>query len=343
MKHEDRFWAIVLAGGQGHRLQSLLRRHGHRSPIKQFCAVIGKRSPLQHTWDRVDRLVPADRVLTVLDRAHVPMFPEQLGSRAPGTLIAQPTDRETAPGTLLALAYVLRADPRAVVGLFPSDHFIHPARRFMAHVWMAAMSVQRELQDIVVLGVESRRPDSDYGWIEVVRTGRLPGSCLLPVARFWEKPSPAIARSLHDGGHLWSTMVTVARAAALWQIILDAQPELRRPFERIQQALGTAREADVIRQEYEELPCISLSKCALERATARVGAVTVREVYWNDCGSEERMRETWRWRDATARGAHPAEDRFCVDWAVADPQDSVVSAPRAQPGNDVPIDLADAR
>ncbi len=292
MTPTGRFWAIVLAGGGGQRLQPFLRRRGHEHPIKQFCAIIGRRSMLQHTWKRVEMIVSRERVLTVIDAGQGGTFRTQLASRAHRTVIYQPANRETAPGTLLPLAHVLRVDPHAIIGVFPSDHFIMEEERFMAQVHLAALSVQRGMWEVIVLGVTPDQPDPDYGWIEVSRTGRHPGSGLLPVERFWEKPHASVARSLYDGGHLWSTMVTVARAATLWRLICDTQPELHRPFDRIRNALGTAAETAEIESAYEVLPSSSLSGDVFARAPSRLAALAVRQVHWSDWGREERINET---------------------------------------------------
>jgi mannose-1-phosphate guanylyltransferase len=249
---------------------------------------------LQHTWKRVEMIAPRERVLTVVDAGHGGTFRNQLASRAHRTVIYQPTNRETAPGTLLPLAHVLRADPSAIVGIFPSDHFILEEERFMAQVQLAAWSLQRGMWDVVVLGVAPDQPDPDYGWIEVSRAGRHPGSGLLPVERFWEKPHASVARSLYEGGHLWSTMVTVARATTLWRLICEAQPELHRPFERIRHALGTAAETAEISSAYEGLPSASLSGDVFARTPSRLAALAVREVHWSDWGREERIDATLR-------------------------------------------------
>lgn len=292
MESSGKLWAIVLAAGRGERLEPFLRRQRHQQPIKQFCAIIGRRTMLQHTWKRVEMIVPRERVLTVVDAGHGSTFRNQLASRAHRTVIYQPANRETAPGTLLPLAHILRADPHAIVGIFPSDHFILEEERFMAQVQLATWSVQRGMWDVVVLGVAPDRPDPDYGWIEVSRAGRHPGSGLLPVERFWEKPHASVARSLYQGGHLWSTMVTVARAASLWRLICDAQPELHRPFERIRRALGTAAETAEIKSAYDGLPSVSLSGGVFARMPSRLAALAVREVHWSDWGREERINET---------------------------------------------------
>lgn len=295
-------WGIVLAGGSGQRLQPFLRRHGHWHPIKQFCAVVGRRTMLEHTWQRIEMLVPRERVVTVIDATHADPFRDQLAGRAAGTVIVQPANRETGPGTLLPLTHVLRADPEARVAILPSDHFVEEEERFMRHVDVADWLVRRELGDVAILGIEAERPDSDYGWIEVRRSGRHRASRVLPVVRFWERPPLRVARHLHEDGHLWSTMVTVARAASLWDLFRAAQPDVHRSFERVRQALGTMDEAAVLHDAYERMPSVSLSKGVFERLPSRLTAVAVRGVHWSDWGREERVIETLdRLRGAVGR------------------------------------------
>src|SRR5947208_182725 len=67
MENENRhFWGIVLAGGEGKRLQEFIRsRFGHQHP-KQYCVFTGTRSMLRHTLDRSNRLVPRERLLTII-------------------------------------------------------------------------------------------------------------------------------------------------------------------------------------------------------------------------------------------------------------------------------------
>lgn len=292
MTCSGKLWAIVLAGGGGQRLQPFLRQRGHEHPIKQFCAIIGHRTMLQHTWKRAEMIVPREHVLTVIDAGHADTFRNQLASRSNGTVIHQPENRDTAPGTLLPLAHVLWADPDAVVGVFPSDHFVLEEERFMAHVELAEWIVRRGIGEVVILGVVPDHPDPDYGWIEVDRTGRLQGSWLLPVERFWEKPQPSVAQWLYEGQHLWSTMLTVARAATLWNLITESQPDLRQRFERIQRALGTENAACETAKAYHQMPSVSLSTDVFERCPSRLAALAVHDVHWSDWGREQRITET---------------------------------------------------
>ncbi|MBI3357845.1 MAG: NTP transferase domain-containing protein [Nitrospirae bacterium] len=61
-------WSIILAGGEGTRLSSLVHRWLGRPKPKQYCAFVGTRSMFQHTLDRAARLTPPDRMVTVVAR-----------------------------------------------------------------------------------------------------------------------------------------------------------------------------------------------------------------------------------------------------------------------------------
>ena len=58
--HRD-VWSLVLAGGNGERLGPLVQRWLGRHKPKQYCTFIGSRSMLQHTLDRADRIIAAER------------------------------------------------------------------------------------------------------------------------------------------------------------------------------------------------------------------------------------------------------------------------------------------
>ena len=52
-------WAIVVAGGEGTRVRGFLKQLCGGTGLKQFSPIIGRRSMLQHTLDRMQHLVPA--------------------------------------------------------------------------------------------------------------------------------------------------------------------------------------------------------------------------------------------------------------------------------------------
>ena len=114
--HKRQLWGIVLAAGEGTRVREFLMQLCGGRGIKQFCAVTGRRSMLQHTLDRTERLIPRDRILIVVSKDHQAEVEAQLAHWPAENVIFQPANRDTAPGILLPLAHVSQHDPLAEVG-----------------------------------------------------------------------------------------------------------------------------------------------------------------------------------------------------------------------------------
>src|SRR5689334_24770538 len=117
-------YAVIMAGGGGTRLWPLSRPE---TP-KPFLPLLGERSLLQHTVDRIVGhpelgLEPSD-VAVVTERRYGPMVREQL----PGChVIAEPMGRNTAAAIALATLQFPR-DPDEVMLVLPADAWIDPKR-----------------------------------------------------------------------------------------------------------------------------------------------------------------------------------------------------------------------
>jgi mannose-1-phosphate guanylyltransferase len=152
---------------------------------------------------------------------------EELYDRSSETIIVQPYNRETAPSILLPLLHVHQRDPEAIVAILPSDHFILEEEPFMASVENAAAFVSGHPDYLVLLGVEPRGPEVEYGWIELGRTiVRHRSTEVYQVVCFWEKPSFDQADALYLKGCLWNTMVLVAPARVLLGLFESLTPTL---------------------------------------------------------------------------------------------------------------------
>ena len=165
MEHPN-IWAVVLAGGEGTRVRNFLRQFCGGSGLKQFTAVIGNRSMLRCTLDRITQLIPPERVLIVVSAQHQADAEKQLAHWPQENIIYQPKNRDTAPGILLPLAHITNRDPSATVVVFPSDHFILDEEGFLGAVKKALAQLKKHSNKMILLGMAPQQgEETEYGYI----------------------------------------------------------------------------------------------------------------------------------------------------------------------------------
>lgn len=286
-------WAIVLAGGEGTRVRGFLKQLCGGSGLKQFSSIIGRRSMLQHTLDRMQQLVPAERILVVVGANHRKEAEQQLAHWPRENIIYQPANRDTAPGILLPLAHITYRDPAATIVVSPSDHFVRDESAFMGSVETAVRDLKQHPEDIVLLGMTPEQgQETEYGYIEVKRRSRLAHT--LPVVGFVEKPSLQVARQLIHRGALWNTMVLAATSAALWQRVRDTAPSLYNAFGLIQAMLNSVHASRFIEHVYESIPNVNFSSHICQPLARRLRVLPVPNVGWSDWGTVASILRTLR-------------------------------------------------
>src|SRR5689334_10571197 len=108
-------WAVILAGGDGMRLQELsLLVSGDRRP-KQFCEFFGGKSLLTHTRERLHPLFLDNRTLFALNQAHRMYYRRELSDVGSSQKLVQPSNRGTATAMALAVLEIMKRDPDCTI------------------------------------------------------------------------------------------------------------------------------------------------------------------------------------------------------------------------------------
>ena len=276
-------WAIVLAGGSGVRLRPLVQAVCGDDRPKQFVPLLGARTLLGQTLDRVGLAIAPRHTVIVTMAHHAPYLAGEKLAGAGYRVVAQPADRGTAAGILLPLQVVARHDRDATVAIFPSDHFILEQEVFMGHVRALASWVERNPERIVLVGAQPSDFEIEYGWIEPAEPiGRASSPAIRGVRRFWEKPTLATARACLSAGCLWNTFVMVAKVSTLLAAAYDAVPALR-------SVESMDLEPSDIERTYRELPVVDFSREVLASGPAGLAVSTMPRVTWSDLGSPPRV------------------------------------------------------
>jgi mannose-1-phosphate guanylyltransferase len=291
-------WTLALAGGEGQRLSDYVqRRFGRRIP-KQYCCLLGNRSMLEHTLERLNKLTPPSRTLTVIGSDHGEFAYRQLAGRS-DHVFRQPSSRDTGLALYVALAMIKRWNPGAIVTITPTDHYVAPSARYVEQIRLAR-GVAAQLRDtVVLLGARPTEPDPELGYLSLGESL----SCIPPVRRlvaFVEKPSVVQARAVIGDGGLWNTMVTCGTVDALWALGRATEPQLLDILDSLVPLIGTPDEDDAIDYIYRAFLPVSFSRDMLERAPELLAALELDGVEWSDWGRPERIESVLALRRSRA-------------------------------------------
>src|SRR5262249_39911551 len=154
-------YPVILAGGRGTRFWPLSRKRR----AKQLLALDGKQTMIQQTVSRLLPLASAQRFWIITNEDSRREISRQIPRLAKDQIIAEPVGRNTAPAIGLAAFMLLKNDPNAVIGMFPSDHVIDDEDRYR-QVLKKGIEIAATGESIVVLGIRPTRAETGYGYIE---------------------------------------------------------------------------------------------------------------------------------------------------------------------------------
>jgi mannose-1-phosphate guanylyltransferase len=268
-----------MAGGSGTRFwpESLA------DTPKQLLRLVGDRTMIQMTVDRLGDLVTPERVLIVTNERLTDAVAEQLPKLPAEAIIGEPCKRDTAPAIGLAAMHVSRDDPDATMIVMPADHVIQTDEVFQKAIRRAVEVVEQRPGCLVTFGVSPNYPAQTFGYIE--RGEPLAeGERAFAVKRFREKPDAKTAQEYVDAGSFyWNSGIFVWKAKTILDALAEHQQDLYRHLEKIAQARGTSDFADVFRREFAEIRGVSIDYAVMENAKDIV--VLEAPFQWDDVGS----------------------------------------------------------
>jgi mannose-1-phosphate guanylyltransferase len=284
------FYPVILAGGRGTRFWPLSRK----KCAKQLLALDGKRTMIQNTVARLAPLALPKRFWIITNEDLRDGIVCQLPKLEKKQVIAEPVGRNTAPAIGLAAFILLRSDPDAVLGLFPSDQVVADADGFRRNI-ERAVQIAAAGPNIVTLGIKPTRPETGYGYIE---TGAAVGSTqageeigAIRVRRFTEKPDVVHARRFVEAGnYFWNSGIFIWGARTLADALREHLPKTVPYLEEIAAAYGPRKFDATFRRLYPKCENISVDYALLEPRSAKgeqqsnIFCIPT-DVGWNDLGS----------------------------------------------------------
>ncbi len=276
---KSNYYGMIMAGGCGTRFWPRSRkRHA-----KQVLNVIGSRTLIQSTVDRLRPALPPERLWVITNEYLRDEIVRQLPEIPQRQIVAEPAQRNTAPCNGLAAHILDSIDRDAVIGVFPADHVVSRPARFRRLLRPAFRAAEKG--SLVVLGIQPLWPETGYGYIEFPK-GAVPGTLEpLAVRRFREKPDPQTAqRFIAAGNFYWNSGVFFWRAAAYLDALRKHLPKtatllaLLPPF-------SSRAFSKRLEEAYPRCENISVDYAVMEKAANVVGLAAGADLGWNDVGS----------------------------------------------------------
>jgi mannose-1-phosphate guanylyltransferase len=281
-------WAVILAGGNGSRLQTLTRALTGDDRPKQFCPLFAGTTLLAQTRARLGRSVSRSHTLCVVTRGHESYYGPELLDLPPAHVVEQPGNRGTAAAIAYSIMRVRKEDRKAVIGFYPADHYYEDAEAF-THALDTTYAIAAARPDTVfLLGTEPQSAEVEYGWIEPGRSLDMPGARAFAVREFWEKPSRAKAAELFVNGCLWNIFVMIGTAGAFRSLLRAAIPEVMFAFDLARYVPESTENA--IDRVYSALTPCDFSHDVLARHPDKVAVVKLPNVGWIDLGQPARVQ-----------------------------------------------------
>jgi mannose-1-phosphate guanylyltransferase len=272
------FYALIMAGGSGTRLWPLSRQ----SQPKQAIELIDSRTMFQHAVDRLDSLLPPERVMVVTAREYVEVLASQVPDIPRENFIVEPMARGTAGAIGLATVHLRHRDPEAVMAVLTADHYIRDVNQFCCAL-SAAVQVARD-GPLVTLGIEPSFPATGFGYIRRhERMSQVQDFDVCAVDSFVEKPDAArAAEFLESGLYSWNSGMFIWRISSVMDEFARQMPDFYVQLEVIESALDTPRQDEVLGEVWPQVRKETIDYGVMEGAKDVV--VIPVDIGWTDIG-----------------------------------------------------------
>jgi mannose-1-phosphate guanylyltransferase len=297
-------YCVIMAGGKGERFWPL----STAGTPKPFIKLIGDKTMIQMTLQRVTALVPKERTFVVLGEEHVDVARRQLPELSEDQFIVEPDGRDTGPCIGFTALQLNRRDPESVMIVLPADQYIPDTDAFAACA-SEAVRCARQGDHLVTIGVTPTRPEVGYGYIHAGdRTGiALAGSCFR-VNRFVEKPDEArAAQYLADGNYFWNSGIFVWLTRVVLAGIERHMPELFRGLRAIEGAVA-AGDSQKVAEGFKGFQKISIDYGLMEKADNVL--MVKADFAWDDVGTWGSLQRVMELDEA---GNYLRGSPVCVD------------------------------
>ena len=278
----ERFYSVIPAGGVGSRLWPLSRA---AAPKFLHDLTGSGQTLLQDTFDRLEPISGADRILVVTGNAHADAVRAQIEDLDELNLVLEASAKDSTAAIATAAAILMQREPDVIIGSFAADHVITDQKAFEKAV-REAIEVAATGK-IVTIGIKPTEASVAFGYIkagEPIEHGE--GATALNVVKFVEKPNITIAKKyVESGKYLWNAGMYIVSASLLLDQLKLSEPALHEAVMQIAADWDTPNRKATLAKLWPGLKKVAIDYSVAEPAAAAgLVAVVPADFEWHDVG-----------------------------------------------------------
>ena len=273
-------YAVIMAGGIGSRFWPMSKV----TFPKQFLDILGTGETLiQQTFNRLQRVCPAENILIVTNKNYKDLCLEQLPNVIESNILCEPAMRNTAPCVAYAAFKIQSMNENANIIIAASDHIILKEDEFV-RVANDCLEVVAKNDILLTLGLTPSRPDTGYGYIQFTTEKLDNHQRIRKVKTFTEKPNQELALNFLDSGDfLWNSGMFVWSAKSITLAFRKQLRDMYDVFEQGKQFYNTSKETEFIDRIFPGCKNISLDYGIMEKSENVYVYPT--DLGWSDLGT----------------------------------------------------------
>lgn len=266
-----------MSGGVGSRFWPFSRKN----KPKQFLDFFGTgKSLLQQTFDRFNKIIPAENIFIVTNEAYLGLVQEQIPQIDKKQILLEPTRRNTAPCIAWASYHIQAINPNANIVVAPSDHLIIKEQEFLEAVEKGLSYVSQQAH-LLTLGITPNRPETGYGYIQVANQIE---DNLYKVKTFTEKPQLDLAKVFVESGEFyWNSGLFLWNVNSIIAALEEFLPDIATKLSQGKIYYNTDKEYEFIQEAFPTCPNVSIDYGIMEKAENVF--VSLGDFGWSDLGT----------------------------------------------------------
>lgn len=270
---------LIMAGGIGSRFWP----QSTEEKPKQFLKLLGDRTMIQMTYDRMRKIVSDEHIFIVTNGRYTSLLKEQLPNVKDINIILEPCSKNTGPCILLSSLYIKKIYPDANVVCVASDSYIGREKEFLDNVKLANDFVDKKKEAIVTIGIAPTRPETGYGYIKYQKDEAIPNKVL----EFVEKPDIELAKKyLASKEYLWNAGICVYNNENMLEEIKNNLPGEYNLLKDLP-SIDDVNYDDYLNNNYPKCQKISIDYAVMEKS---MNVYTIpSSIDWDDVGSWESL------------------------------------------------------